>query len=68
MSYSTTNTYQMKRDILNYFNKISKGCKRDKQKFSADMIHGLLAAKGCVLSDIAHELKEPIQKKNTIAS
>ena len=39
---------------------------RDKQKFSADMIYGLLAARSCVLSDIAHELQEPIRKKNTI--
>ena len=56
----------MKRDILNYSKKISNGCTRDKQKFSADMIYGLLAAKSCVLSEIAHELQEPIRKKNTI--
>lgn len=66
MSNSTTNTYQMKRDILNYSKKISKGCTRNRQKFSADMIYGLLAAKSCVLSEIAHELQEPIRKKNTI--
>lgn len=60
MSNSTTNTYQMKRDILNYSKKIPNGCTRDKQKFSADMIYGLLAAKSCVLSDIAHKLQEPI--------
>ena len=60
MSNSTTNTYQMKRDILNYSKKISKGCTRNRQKFSADMIYGLLAAKSCVLSEIAHELQEPI--------
>ena len=66
MSNSTTNTYQMKRDILNYSKKISNGCVRDKQKFTADMIYGLLAAKSCVLSEIAHELQEPIRKKNTI--
>ena len=45
MSNSTTNTYQMKRDILNYSKKNSNGCVRDKQKFIADMIYGLLAAK-----------------------
>ena len=33
MSNSTTNTYQMKRDILNYSKKKSNGCVRDKQKF-----------------------------------
>lgn len=66
MSNCTTNTYQMKRDILNYSKRISSGCTRDKQKFSADMIYGLLASKSCVLSEIAHELQEPIRKKNTI--
>ena len=30
------------------------------------MIYGLLASKSCVLSEIAHELQEPIRKKNTI--
>lgn len=66
MSNSTTKTYQMKREILNYSKKISKGCARDKQKFSADMIYGLLSAKSCILSEIAHKLQEPIRKKNTI--
>lgn len=66
MSNYTTKTYQMKREILTYSKKISKGCLRDKQKFTADMIYGLLAAKSCVLSEIAHELQEPIRKKNTI--
>ena len=62
----TTDTYQMKREILSFSKKISMGCTRDKQKFTADMIYGLLSAKSCVLSEIAHELQEPIRKKNTI--
>ena len=66
MSDYTTKTYQMKREILSFSQKISKGCARDKQKFTADMIYGLLATKSCVLSEIAHELQEPIRKKNTI--
>lgn len=66
MSNYTTETYEMKREILNYSKKISKGCARNKQKFSADMIYGILSSKSCVLSEIAHALKEPIRKKNTI--
>ena len=66
MSNYTTETYQMKREILNFSKKISNGCTRDKQKFTADMIYGLLSSKSCVLSEIAHELQEPIRKKNTI--
>ena len=66
MSNYTTNIYQMKREILTYSKKISKDCLRDNQKFTADMIYGLLASKSCMLSDISHELQEPIRKKNTI--
>lgn len=66
MNNYTTEIYQMKRDILNFSKKISKGCTRGKQKFTADMIYGLLSSKSCVLSEIAHELQEPIRKKNTI--
>lgn len=39
---------------------------RSKQKFSADIIYGILSSGSCVLSEIAHSLKEPIRKKNTI--
>lgn len=66
MSNYTTETYEMKREILNFSEKISKGCVRNKQKFTADMIYGILSSKSCVLSEIAHSLQEPIRKKNTI--
>ena len=66
MSHYTTETYQMKREILGYSKKISRHCSRDVQKFSADMIYGLLSSGSCLLSDIADRLQEPIRKKNTI--
>ncbi len=37
MSYSTTDTYQMKREILNFSNKISRKLSKPKRKFTADI-------------------------------
>ena len=66
MSNYTTETYQMKREILRFSEKISRHCSRDEQKFNADMIYGILASESCLLSDIADRLQETIRKKNTI--
>ena len=44
MSHYTSNTYQMKREILTFSNKISKKLSKPDRKFSADMIYGLLAS------------------------
>ena len=44
----TSNTYQMKREILSFSNKISRLDKR----FTADMAYGMLASKNCLLIDI----------------
>ena len=66
MSNYTTETYQMKREIFSFSKKVSKGSTQDKQKFTADMIYGLLSSESCLLSDIADHLKETIRKKNTI--
>ena len=40
----TSNTYQMKREILTFSNKISKYLSKPDKKFSADMTYGMLAA------------------------
>ena len=48
----TSNTYQMKREILNYSNKISKHLSKPDKKFSADMTYGMLAAGSCLLTDV----------------
>ena len=66
MSHYTTETYQMKREIFGFSKKNSRHCSREVQKFSADMIYGILASESCLLSDIADRLQEPIRKKNTI--
>lgn len=66
MTYSTTNTYTMKREILNFSNKFSKDLTKPNKKFVADMTYGMLASNSCLLSDIADTLHEDIKKKNTI--
>ena len=66
MSKFTTNTYTMKREIVNFSNKISNLSSRPNQKFSADMIYGMLASNSCLLTDIADKLHEPIKKVNTV--
>ena len=42
MDNFTTNTYQMKRDILNFSKKICKGVSKPETKFVADMVYGIL--------------------------
>ena len=58
MAYFTSNTYQMKREILNFTNKISKKLSKPDRKFSADMTYGMLASGSCLLTDIVDQLHE----------
>lgn len=44
MVNSTSNTYQMKRKILTFTNKISKRLSKPERKFTADITYGMLAA------------------------
>ena len=66
MSYFTTDTYTMKREIVNFSNKLSHDLPKPNKKFIADMTYGILASKSCLLSDITDTLHEDIKKKNTI--
>lgn len=66
MTNFTTDTYIMKREILNFSNVFSKGLSKPQKKFTADMTYGMLASSSCLLSDISGSLKEPVHKKNTI--
>ena len=66
MNNFTTNTYEMKRDILNFSKKISEGlCKPDK-KFIADMLYGIEKSGSILFSDIARALNEDNKLKNTV--
>ena len=62
----TSNTYQMKREILTFSNKISKNLPKPDRKFTADMVYGILASKSCLLTDIVDQLHEKTKKVNSV--
>ena len=66
MRHSTTDTYQLKREVLSFSARLSTGAPRDWQKCTADMLYGALASESCILSRFADVLKEDICKKNTV--
>ena len=66
MTNYTSNTYQMKREILNFSKKISEGCSKPVTKFVSDMIYGMFSRKSVVLTEIARGLKENIELHNTV--
>ena len=66
MNNFTTNTYEMKREILNFSKKISKGLNKPTEKFVLDMEYGIAKSQSILISDIARSLDEKIKLKNTI--
>ena len=62
----TSNTYQMKREILSFSNKISKNLPKPERKFVADMNYGILASRSCLLTDIVDQLHEPSKKTHSV--
>ena len=62
----TSNTYQMKREILSFSNKISSKLSKPERKFIADMNYGILASGSCLLTDIVDQLHEPSKKINIV--
>lgn len=66
MTNFTSNTYQMKREILNFSAKISRKLPKPEKKFSADMTYGILASESCLLTDIVDQLHESAKKVNSV--
>ena len=66
MTHFTSNTYQMKRKIINFTNKISKHLSKPDRKFTADITYGMLASGSCLLTDICDQLHEPYKKINVV--
>ena len=66
MANFTSNTYQMKREILNFSNKISRNLSKPEKKFVADMVYGMLASESCLLTDIVDQLHESAKKVNSV--
>ena len=66
MANFTSNTYQMKRKILTFTNKISRPLSKPEKKFTADITYGILASGSCLLTDIVDQLHEPSKKINIV--
>lgn len=66
MTNYTTETYQMKRGIVNFCENISMGTYKRAQKLTSDIVYGILSSKSCLLSEISRKLKEKIKLCNTV--
>lgn len=66
MNNYTSNSYEMKRDIVNFSKKISKGVNKPTSKFVMDMQFGLAKGGSCLISEIARRLDEDIKINYTI--
>ena len=62
----TTNTYEMKREILNFSKKVGNGVNKSTQKFIMDMEYGISKSGSCLISEISRSLNENIKLQNTI--
>ncbi len=59
-------SYQIKRKLSTFLNKITKNTSRPKSKFIFQMMYGFLESNSILLSNIARALKENILLKKTI--
>ena len=66
MNYFTMNTYEMKREIYNFAQKITQNLKKSTSKFVLDMQYGLSKGGSCLISEIARGLDEDIKLGYTI--
>ncbi len=66
MTNYTTETYQTKRDILNFAQKVSTRVRKPVMKMTKDMTYGILASRNCQLTKIASSLKGKDTTKNLL--
>ena len=66
MNNFTMNTYEMKREIVNFSKKISNGLNKPTSKFMMDMQYGLAKGGSCLVSEISRALDEEIELSYTI--
>ena len=52
-----TDNYEMKREIINFSDKLSKGVSKANKKFTLDLQDGISASKTVVLYEISRALK-----------
>lgn len=65
-NYYNTLTYNLKRGILKFSEKISKNLSRPEFKFVSQMIFGMLSSQSCMLSEIGRKLDETATLKKVI--
>lgn len=61
----TTDTYEIKRTLLDFCKKLCVNVGQVESKFVMDMIYGILTSESILISDIAESLLEDIKKINT---
>ena len=66
MNNYTTEIAQIKRDILNFSNKMSNNLTKPTKKFVMDSLYGIAKSKSCLISNIARALKEDVKLKYVI--
>ena len=66
MNNFTTDTYEMKREIVNFSKKISKCVNKSTEKFISDMQYGISKSGSVLLTDISRTLNEKINLKYTV--
>ena len=66
MTNYTTETYQTKRDILNFAQKVSTRVRKPVMKMTKDMTYGILASRNCQLTKIASSRKGKDSTKNEL--
>lgn len=66
MTNFTLNTYEMKREIVNFSKNIFEGATKPTSKFVMDMQYGLAKSGSCLISNIARALGEYIKLSYTI--
>lgn len=66
MAHFTSNTYQMKREILTFLHKFSGKLSKPDRKFTADISYGMLASGSCLLTDVVDQLHENSKKVNSV--
>ena len=66
MTNYTMNSYEVKRDLINFSKKISKGLTKPEEKFIMDMMYGIGTSGSTLISEISRNLKEKIKLGNTI--
>ena len=66
MKNFTTDTYEIKRKIIQFATKITNEVGQVEKKFVQDIIYGISKSKSILLSDIPDSLMESINKVNTV--